>query len=236
MLTDAHIIEKPIKYASLAALVFAGSAFLLGYVYQSLAFAAMDMSSVNSGSWGEIQAISAFSIDRTIRYFIFYFMTFLSLACFARSSVRSSPWALLILFAAIPSVMSFVPFLFSDDFRAGSHWALLAMLIALIFLGVGPKASSRPMRLFFFLLVVTILLNGIISEASMWLNEIHKVALKVYGERLAEGKAWPSLFYFAPVALVTSGVTAYLIYWLPRNFIRELNDQLEMEKHEINVH
>ena len=146
-------------------LVFVVSSFILGHLYQFLASSALGMSGINNASWSEISAISGLSIDRAIRYFIFYFMTLLSLVCVAKSSVRSSPWGLLISLMAIPSLMSFVPFLFSDEFRASSLWALLAMLFALIFIGSESKTSSKTSRIFFFLLMATILTTDICLSA-----------------------------------------------------------------------
>jgi hypothetical protein len=227
--TDILIIEKPVKFAILAALIFAVSAFLLGYAYKFQAFNAIGMSSIN-GSWDEIQDISGFSIDRSLRYFMFYFMTFLSLACFTRSPVRSSPWALLILFAVIPTVMSLIPFVFTENFQASGFWGMEAMMIALIYSGVGARYPSMPIRFFFFLLIVFLLIFPIVSDALMWIVEIDKGARKVYGERFSESKSLSYLFYFAPLAFVKILVNIYLIYRLPRNFIRELGDQLEKEK------
>jgi hypothetical protein len=126
--------------------------------------------------------------------------------------------------------MSLIPFVFTGNFQAGWFWGMEAMMIALIYSGVGARYPSRPIRFFFFLLIAFLLILPVVSDALMWIVEIDKGARKVYGERFSESKSLPSIFYFAPLAFVKILVSIYLIYRLPRNFIRELGDQLEKEK------
>lgn len=221
---NIHLLELPVKHALVAAILYVVTSFLLGYLYQFLALASIDMSRTN-GVWEEIKALGEFSLYRAIRYFVFYFFVFLGLVCFSRFTAKSSPWGVFILFALIPSAMSFIPFLFSGEFQVSPHWALTAMLIVLVFFGGDRKTEAKQIRIFFALLVIAILAPDILSDAFEWLAEIHKAAARIYGDRLAESVARSSLLYFAPAAIVSVAIKFYLIYKIPKNFVRDLQPQ-----------
>lgn len=223
MQTDTKYLELPLKYAFIATLVFVVSAFLLGYIFQSLALSAFDLGSTRS-SWPEIKDMGHLSFDRAIRQFIFYFLIFLSLTCYVRSPAKSSSWGPVILFAIIPLMASIIPFLFSTgEFKSSPHWTLLAILIALMLLGSKSMNESKSQRSFFFGLIIVIVASSLFSDASTWGNELNKMAIKIYGENLADGKTWSSFFYFAPAAIISMAVDIYMIYKIPSNFLKELN-------------
>ena len=220
---DIRLLELPIKYASIAAVVWAASSFVLGYFYEFMAFASLDLQSTRE-SWREVRAIAGFSFDRSIRYFIFYFLILLSLVCFDRSKIRASSWGLYVLFAAIPAVMSFMPYIFSSGLNASSYWAMLAMLVALIFVGGGPKSPSKRIRLFFYLLVLAILTTHVLSDVSAWSDELYKALIQSNTSVVVERKLWLSLLYLAPATTLSLMVNFYLIYRIPSNFFWEYRE------------
>ena len=223
MNADTKFLELPLKYAFIATLIFAGSAFLLGYFYQFLALSAMDMSSTGA-SWAEIKDIPQLSFDRALRYFIFYFLIFLSLTAYMRSSAKSSPWGPIILLAIIPSVAGIIPFLLSTgEFRSHPFWSFLAILIALMFLGINPKSGTKSQRMFFIGLLIVIVAFSLLNDVATWGNESYKMAIKIYGEGIANSKTSVSFFYFAPAAIISVAVNIYLIFKIPSNFLNELN-------------
>lgn len=220
MQADAKFLDLPLKYAFIAALTFAGSAFVLGHMYQFLALSAMGMSKIGA-SWPQMQEISALSVDRTLRYFIFYFLIFLSLTCYMRSPARSSQWGLVILFAIIPLAAGIIPFLFSTgEFRSSPYWSMVAYLIALIFLGIGPKGGTKYQRIFFAALVITILVLEMSARVDIWLHEMEKMESKVSGNRYAKYIALDSLYYMAPAAIISIAVDIAMVYIIPRNYLK----------------
>ncbi len=227
MNVNTKFLDLPSKYAFIAALIFAGSSFLLGYLYQFLALSAFHVSEIGA-SWPEIKHISGFSLDRILRYFIFYFLIFISLTCYIRSAAKDSPWGPVILFVIFPSLAGFIPFQFSTgEFTSSSFWSLQASFIALMFLGINHKSGTKTQRILFVgLLIVNIVLDQL-GGATTWLNEAYKISSKLYGESAASEKAWSSLFYFAPAAIGSIIINIYIMYKIPFDFLAELDSAKE---------
>lgn len=221
MSTDVQIIERPIKYALIALVVFVVSGFILGNLFEVVALSALSMPL--SATWDDIQAISGLSVDRALRYTMFYFLIFLAFSCYERSALKSSPWGMLILFGMLPVVMAFVPFIYSGEVQVSSHWACTAILFTLLYLGVGGKQSSKMLRAFFLLLMAYLVLSSIFQDVIAWGNAINVETKKLYGAGdTANDRVYETFVWFVPVELIKVGVNLYLIYSMPRKFFAEL--------------
>lgn len=223
MSADVKLIEKPIKYAFIAMIVFVMSAFILGNAYEFLALASLGLPL--SATWDSVEAISGLSMDRSVRYFAFYFISLLTLACFERSALKASPWGGLILLGGIPIIMAFVPYVFSDEFRSSSYWAVTAVLLSLLYLGIGHKHPSKLMRSFFFLLMAYLVWRHVMQDIVAWGNAIDAQAVKLFGEA-TNRRVSGTFVWFAPVELVSVGVQMYLLYWLPQKFFSEMRESI----------
>ncbi|MBA4381845.1 MAG: hypothetical protein C0406_04695 [Sideroxydans sp.] len=220
MSADVQMLEKPIKYALIAMAVFVVSAFILGNLFEVLALASLSMPL--SSKWDDVQAIAGLSMDRTLRYTMFYFLIFLAFSCYERSALKSSPWGMLILFGMLPVVMAFVPFIYSDEFRVSSHWASTAILFSMLYLGVGHKYPSKLLRGFFLLLMAYVVLMSIVQDVFAWGEAINAETKKMYGAGdTANNRVYQTFVWFAPVELARVGVNLYLLYWLPQKFFLE---------------
>jgi hypothetical protein len=215
------VVEMPFKYSFKVAIIFAVSSFLLGYAYEFMALSALGASETNA-NWPEIRGLGGFSLDRAVRYFIFFFISFLTLQCLRTQPGRPWAWRPLALLAICPALMSFIPYLFSGSFNASMHWALVSLLIGLMCLGIGPNSN---LRLFFYVILMVILASDVLTDLSTWGAEFHKAAVILVGEQRADGKTWGSLFYFAPVAIVNIAVQVYLIYRVPREYLSSTTDE-----------
>lgn len=221
MSTDVQVIERPIKYALIALVVFVVSAIILGNLFEVLALSSLSMPL--AGTWNDIQAIAGMSVERALRYTMFYFLIFLAFSCYERSALRSSPWGMLILFGMLPVVMAFVPFIYSDEFKVSSLWACTTMLFTLLYLGVGGKQSSKMLRTFFLLLMAYLVLSTVAQDAVAWGDAINVETKKLYGAGdAANDRVYESFIWFVPVELLKVGVNLYLIYWMPQKFFSEL--------------
>ncbi len=221
MSDDVQMLENPIKYALIAMAVFVVSAFILGNLFEVLALASLSMPL--SSKWNGIQDIAGLSMDRALRYTMFYFMIFLAFSCYERSALKSSPWGMLILFGMLPVVMAFVPFIYSGEFRVSSLWASTAILFSMLYLGVGHKNSSKMLRTFVLLLMAYLVLSSFFQDGIAWGNAINTETKKLYGAGdIANDHVWDTFVWFVPVELVKVGVNLYLIYWLPQKFFLEL--------------
>lgn len=216
MSLDSQILEKPIKLATIALLVFTVSSFVLGNAYEFLALSTMGLP--QSGSWQEIEQIAGFSIDRAVRYFVFYFICYLAISSFDRSLAKSSPWGALLLFAGLPSVMTFLPTMYTGEFHFTPHWAFVAMLFSLMYVRASGYPTSPVLSKFLFGLMSLILLYHATREASGWDKAMTEMSRKMY---LDDGKITSGWFAFGLVAIVSAGVQLYLIYWLPNKFFLE---------------
>ena len=216
MATDVQLIEKPLKYASGAMIIFAASAFVLGYLYEFLALSSMSMPT--SASWVEIRNVEGLSFDRAIRYFAFFFISFLTFTCYERSSLKSSPWGVYILIAVFPAVMSFIPHLISGEFTASSYWAIEALLMSLLYL----RNSTTMLRSYIIALICVLVLLQMSGRFAGWGNTVQQQAVKIYGEVDASRHTNSSFDWFFPAAAISALVQIYLIYWLPKKFFVEM--------------
>ena len=218
MATDVQLIEKPLKYASRAMIIFAASAFVLGYLYEFLALSSISMPT--SASWVEIRNLAGFSFERAIRYFAFFYISFLTFTCYERSSLKSSPWGVYILIAVFPAAMSFIPFLFSGEinFNASSYWAIEALLMSLLYL----RNSTTMLRSYIIALICVLVLLDISGNIAGWGNAVQQQAVKIYGEVDSGRHTNSSFVWFAPAAAISALVQIYLIYWLPKKFFVEM--------------
>jgi len=221
MSADVQMLEKPIKYALIAMATFVVSAFIMGNLFEVLALASLSMPL--SSTWDDIQEIAGLSMDRALRYTMFYFLIFLAFSCYERSALKSSPWGMLILFGMLPVVMAFVPFIYSDELKVSSYWASTAILFSMLYLGVGHRHSSKLLRGFFFLLMATLLLMHVMPGINGWGSAINAETKKMFGAGdTANNLVYQTFVWFAPTALLSVGVQMYLLYWLPQKFFLEL--------------
>jgi len=218
---DFQLVEKPIKYASIATIIFVVSAFILGNAYEYLSLASLDLP--QSATWNNVESIADLSVQKSIRYFAFYFISFLVFSCYESSAPKSLPWGILSLFAIFPAFMSFTPFLISGVFSASPLWAMTAMLMSLLYIGVGYKHPSKWLRWIFSFLILFIVWLQINSELEAWKDAIRPEAEKLFGSGYSYDQYMhKSLLWFAPVGIISVGVHLYLISWLPRKFFSEM--------------
>jgi hypothetical protein len=220
MSADVQMLEKPIKYALIAMAAFVVSAFILGNAYEVLALSSLGMPL--SATWDQVEAISGLTIDRGMRYAAFYFVCFLAFSCYARSELRSSAWGILVLLVIGPIVMAFVPYLSSEEIKPSSVWAITAVLLSLLYLGVGHKHPSKLLRGFFCLLMAALILMHVMRDVIEWGNAMNAQAVKLFGEEAANKRVNGTFFWFVPAELMSVGVQMYLLYWLPQKFFSEL--------------
>lgn len=223
MSTDIQLIEKPIKYASIAMAIFVVSGYILGKGFEHLALSAFDMP--HSSTWDSAANISGLTFDRSVRYFVFYFFSYLSFSCYDRSTLKSSPWAMLILFSIFPAAMSVVPFIFSDTVYASPVWVVEALLLSLLYLGVGHKHPSIILRTFFFSIIAFMTLANAMSELSTGWDVLQTQSVHLFGDNeVATHRTDKSIFWFTPAVLFSVGIQLYLCYWLPKRFFKDMTN------------
>lgn len=224
MQTDIKFLELPIKYAFVALLVFVSSGLALRYMYEFSALTAMNLYSTKP-SWVEIQNIVGLSFAESLRFMFFYFLISLSLVCYARSPATLAPWGPILLFVVIPLAAGIIPCLFSsEEYAFRPHWSALSYVFSLMFLGVGHKNGTKFQRLFLAVFVLLCVAPRILAEASLWIQEMEKATLILYGKAEFEKAILQSLYYyFAPVAAFRLFVEIYLFYKMPSNFMKDLS-------------